>query len=237
MPSFNLYVTLFRVSNLPTIWSNVLTALLLCGTDVSWPAAVLLLTSLSLLYSAGMALNDICDSETDKIQRSFRPIPSGRISLAKAWSATLLFFVSAFILLAALPHRGAAAAAAAILTALIILYDRHHKGNPLSVLLMAGCRFMVFIVSAVAMTGSYNATVVKIALLQFFYIVLLSLVARFENRMPKGFSFPLIPLMLAGICLLDGFFLFAVLHSPLWIVFGAAGMILTLIGQTYVRGD
>src|SRR3990172_6167608 len=46
----------------------------------------LLIAASSLLYSAGMALNDVCDYEEDCRERPERPLPSGRITRrAAAW--------------------------------------------------------------------------------------------------------------------------------------------------------
>jgi 4-hydroxybenzoate polyprenyltransferase len=237
MPAIKVYLALFRVSNLPTVWSNVLTALLLCGETFSWTSALVLLISLSLIYCGGMALNDICDLEIDIQKRSSRPIPSGMITSALAKRVTVLLFISAFSILCALPHATAAATATCVLVGLIVLYDRYHKGNPLSVLLMAGCRFMVYMVSVVGMTGRVTIPVFLVALCQFSYIILLSGMARYENRLPRGFSFPLIPLLLAGICLVDGISAALFLRSPLWLAVGVGGFLMTLAGQKFVRGD
>jgi len=50
---------------------------------------VLLVAASSLLYSAGMVLNDVCDYEEDCRDRPERPLPSGRISRrAAAWFGT-----------------------------------------------------------------------------------------------------------------------------------------------------
>jgi 4-hydroxybenzoate polyprenyltransferase len=237
MSLFTAYLTLFRVSNLPTVWSNVLTALLLCGESFSWIMAIVLLMSLSLFYSGGMLLNDICDVEIDTLQRSTRPLAAGIIRLKVAKMVTALLFISAFGLLLFLPHALSAVSAAVVLAGLIVLYDRYHKGNPSSVLLMAGCRLMVYLVASSGVTGGVNQIVLIVALCQFGYIMLLSCVARYENRLPHAFSFPLIPLLLAGICLVDGLSLSLILRSPFWLVGGVGGLLITLAGQKYVRGD
>jgi len=237
MPAMKAYVSLFRISNLPTVWSNVLAALLLCGEAFSWTSALALLMSLSLFYCAGMALNDILDAEIDSQQRAARPIPAGMITIVQAQRATVLLFVSAFSMLFTLPHAATAMCAAAVLVGLIVVYDRYHKGNPCSVFLMAGCRVMVYLVAAGGVTGRFQSSVLLVALCQFGYIVLLSGVARYENRLPRGFSFPLIPLLLAGICLVDGISLALILRSPLWLLVGVGGTLMTLAGQKFVRGD
>lgn len=237
MPSIKIYMTLFRVSNLPTVWSNVLAAILLCGGPFAWSAPLVLIVSLSLFYCGGMALNDICDVGIDLQQRPSRPIPAGKISIVQAKTATAALFILAFASLSALPYGARAMFAAAGLAALIVLYDLYHKGNPFSVLLMAACRLMVYVVVAVGVAGNVNGAVMLVGLVQFGYIILLSIVARLENSRPQGYRFPVIPLMLACICLLDGACLAVALQSGIWVGAGIIGTVMTMAGQRYVRGD
>ena len=56
MSSVKAYLDLCRVSNLPTVWTNVLAALLLAEGEFVWSHVTLLALSLSLLYSGGMCL-------------------------------------------------------------------------------------------------------------------------------------------------------------------------------------
>ncbi|MDD2732486.1 MAG: UbiA family prenyltransferase [Desulfuromonadaceae bacterium] len=235
MTTLKTYIELCRISNLPTVWSNVLAAVILSGEPFSWGAFSTLALSLSLFYSAGMALNDIFDAAIDRIQRPGRPIPSGRITPLAAYLLTGGLFVAAFALLFAFSHRSAVFAGFVLLV-LIILYDRYHKGHPSSVLLMAACRAMVYVVSGYALAGKISGAVLTVALIQFGYIVCISVTARYENHRSTPFTFPVIPLMLAGICLVDGIFLAAV-TSPFWLAAGVCGMLLTLMGQRFVRGD
>ena len=53
------YLLLARVSNLPTVWTNVLAAYVIAEAPLtSMPTAML---ALSLFYTAGMFLNDVAD--------------------------------------------------------------------------------------------------------------------------------------------------------------------------------
>ena len=164
MTSLRTYIELCRVSNLPTVWSNVLTAVILSGEPFSWGVFFTLALSLSLFYSAGMALNDICDAAIDRIQRPTRPIPSGRITPVAAYLLMGSLFVAAFILLFAFPHISSVFSGFLLLL-LIILYDVYHKGNPASVLLMAACRAMVYVVAACAIVGTVSSPVLAIAMI------------------------------------------------------------------------
>jgi len=235
MSAFKAYLDLCRVSNLPTVWTNVLTATLLAG-GLFMPVSFLSLAlALSLFYVAGMSLNDICDLEHDRRSRPSRPIPSGRVSLQNARLLTIALFAGGFALLALAPHAAGTVAGVLLLMA-IVAYDFHHKGNPYSVFIMAGCRFLVFVVAALALTGSLPGAVLLAGGLQFLYVVLISVVARHENGRAAPFPFPVVPAMLAGISLVDGAMM-AVLHSPPWLLAGVAGALLTWVGQRFVRGD
>src|SRR5438128_2462814 len=53
------------------------------GFQPPWVVALLIAAS-SLIYLAGMVLNDVHDVDVDAIERPQRPIPSGRVSLVSA---------------------------------------------------------------------------------------------------------------------------------------------------------
>jgi len=235
MSTLKSYLDLCRVSNLPTIWTNVLASCLLASGQFVPASFLLLALALSCFYLAGMSLNDVCDLDHDRISRPSRPIPSGRISLRNAGLLTLALFATGMLLLSAAPHLSGAAAGVLLVLA-IVAYDLRHKKNPFSVLLMASCRFLVFVVAALALTGQLSEWVLLAAGVQFFYVVTISLVARHENSRATPFPFPVIPAMLAGISLLDGI-LMAVLVSFPWLLAGLAGSLLTWAGQRHVRGD
>mgnify|MGYP002525814088 FL=1 len=78
-----------RVSNLPTVWSNCLAAWLLAGGALVESADVQrfawLIAGATLLFLAGMFLNDAFDVQFDREHRPGRPIPSGAISVKAVW--------------------------------------------------------------------------------------------------------------------------------------------------------
>ncbi|MBW2274319.1 MAG: UbiA family prenyltransferase [Deltaproteobacteria bacterium] len=232
-----------RVSNLPTVWMNVLTAAALCGVPPGpgaspglSPGVVLLLAaSLSAFYCGGMALNDVFDRDWDAEHQPFRPIPAGRITLAAARRLTALLFTAALALLALAPEASALAPGLALL-AIIFAYDRFHKAFAGAVFVMAATRAMVFVVTAWAVGGEFFPLVAIAAAAQFLYTVLVSAVARHENTRGVPYSFPLIPRMIAGMSVLDGTLLAIFLH-PAWLLAGLAAAFMTHFGQRYVRGD
>jgi len=229
------YLELCRVTNLPSVWTNVLCAFLLAAGRFSWQGYLLPAFALSCYYLAGICLNDLCDAAHDRVHRPCRPIPSGTVTMHGALALTTFFFLAGTATMLATPHL-AGLLAAILLVAVIVWYDCNHKRNPLSVLLMALCRFLVFAVTALAATGRLSALPALAGALQFAYVVCISLVARHENARTTPFPFPVVPLMLAGIPLLDGAML-ALLVSPAWFLAGLGGSLLMLTGQRFVRGD
>lgn len=227
------YLQLCRVSNLPTVWSNVVTGVLLSGGHATAWLYLLLVFSLCCFYLAGMALNDLCDLEHDRAARPSRPIPSGTVSQHGAQVVTSFLLLTGFAPLAYAPSLSGAAAAALLLIA-IVAYDLYHKQHPASILVMGGCRFLIYAVAALAVTGRLAPPVLAAGGIQFLYIVAVTLFARHERQLRLGSS-PM-PLLLASICLVDGTVL-AFLAGPKWLIAGAACFAATLAGQRYVRGD
>jgi hypothetical protein len=142
-----------RVSNLPTVWTNVLAALAL-SSALTRPTALALAGSMSFYYLGGMYLNDAFDRHIDARERPQRPIPSGRVSAGTVFGLGFAWLVIGFVLLL-LARQGSAALASTALSGLalalcIVGYDVYHKQNPLSPVLMGLCRVLVYVSSAFA---------------------------------------------------------------------------------------
>ena len=176
-PLWRTLLVLGRVSNLPTVWSNCLAAWLLGGGGNDRLPRVCL--GATLLYVGGMYLNDACDVWFDVRHRRERPIPAGQISVRTVWALSLAMLFSGFVLLATLGQTTALLALP--LVACIVLYDYLHKDLAHAPILMAGCRFFLFL--AAASTGSDGVTGLAVwtALALFCYIVGLSYIARKES--------------------------------------------------------
>jgi len=78
--SLSLWLRLGRVSNLPTVWSNVLAGLALVGALEAEPSVLVAALALSIFYVGGMYLNDAFDRNIDRVERPTRPIPAGQVS-------------------------------------------------------------------------------------------------------------------------------------------------------------
>lgn len=233
-------LALCRVSNLPTIWMNVIAASVLVASahqqPVAWLVVAILALSMSAFYCAGMSLNDVCDYSWDKQHQPYRPIVEGKVSLAQAKLVTLVLFAVGFALLCLAPSLAGLLYSLALF-AVIYAYNVFHKQHSSSVFLMAGARALVFVVTAQALVGELTFWVLVAACLQFLYTLSLTLVGRHESRRGRPYAGPVIPRMIAGMAVLDGLVLTLVLASPLWLGLGLLLAFLTRLGQRYVRGD
>jgi len=215
---------LARVSNLPTVWSNVLAASVLAG-GLELSALAWLLAAMSALYTGGMVLNDAFDREIDARERPERPIPSGRISLATVWSLGGVLLASGVAILASFGTGGAMGGAA--LAAAILIYDAWHKGNPLSPLIMGTCRALVYVATALTAGVGLSPVILGAALALLLYVVALTQLAK------RGF--PYLGLLIAGIALLDA--AFAAAYGNAFVAALCTGFfLLTLALQRIVPG-
>lgn len=220
---------------------NVVSAAVLSGAAYNKhgpaaPLVLLLAVALSCFYCGGMALNDVCDLDYDRVHQQYRPIPAGRITLMRARTVTFALFALALGCLLGAPHH-AGFVAGVVLLFVIWAYDYFHKRHPSTVFAMAGARLLVYVVTAFALTGAVAGPVWLVGVLQAAYVLTLTVVARVETRTATGrYSWPVIPWMLAAMPVLDGVVL-AVLVDPVWLLAGFACAALTRAGQRYVRGD
>jgi 4-hydroxybenzoate polyprenyltransferase len=190
-------LVLGRVSNLPTVWTNALAGVILAGGSVGDPRVAVLLVAFSLCYVAGMFLNDAFDREFDRRHRSGRPIPAGRVTPAAVFGAGFAMLGAGVALLGWVgfafeggtgwrPLAGGLALAAAI-----VFYDLHHKGNPLSPLVMGFCRALVYLTAGYAIVESPPAALVVASLLLLSYLIGLTYVAKQEHLGRIGNLWPL----------------------------------------------
>jgi 4-hydroxybenzoate polyprenyltransferase len=141
------WLHLVRISNLPTVWTNVTAAWLLSGGGLEEGRLYWLILAGSLLYTGGMILNDAADVKFDREHRPERPIPSGLVSAKAAWSVGIgMLLVGAWL---AFAKGWAHPLFIAGLVVCILFYDLYHKPWAGSVLVMGACRTML-----IAMAGS-----------------------------------------------------------------------------------
>jgi 4-hydroxybenzoate polyprenyltransferase len=164
MPSLSTLLRLGRISNVPTVWTNVLAGSIIAGSAGHLDRVALVMIAMTAFYVGGMYLNDYFDRAIDARDRPGRPIDAGEI---RASSVMLI----GFGLLAAGTALMIAFGPGAILcgfalAGVIVLYDVWHKGNRLSPVVMGLCRALVYVGTGVAMAGGIsNATIIGAAAL------------------------------------------------------------------------
>ena len=201
-PAWRIALRLGRVSNVPTVWTNVAAGMALAGAAFDPQVFVTLGLAVSLYYVGGMYLNDAFDARWDAQHRPERPIPAGHVRRATVFAAGFGMLAAATLLVALRVPGRAALYASLVLAGLIVLYDLSHKGNPLSPLVMALCRVAVYVLAAFAVAPPPPSPAVYIgAGALFLYLVFLSTLARKETLHPKLPK--MIGSLVAGIALLD----------------------------------
>lgn len=171
-------LVLGRVSNLPTVWSNCLAAFVLSAGNSHGDLALLMLGA-SLFYLGGMYLNDAFDAGFDRQFRKERPIPSGAIREKTVWILGGLQLALGFVCFSVagrVPY-----SLSILLGASILVYNAAHKAISWSPILMALCRFVLFLAVALAEQDRIAGSVLWSAIALSCYIVGLSCVARRES--------------------------------------------------------
>ena len=180
------FLELGRVSNLPTVWSNVLAGAVLSG-DAAPGVTLAVAFAGSLFYTGGMFLNDAFDAEIDRRERPERPIPSGRVSLSSVLFTGFALLFGGLATLGWLAVSGAAAsgvrlvAAGVFTAAAVIVYDLWHKGRPLSPVIMGLCRAGLYAMAGLSVSPTLPAPTVETAVAVLAYVVGLTHIARFET--------------------------------------------------------
>jgi 4-hydroxybenzoate polyprenyltransferase len=197
------WLQLARISNLPTVWTNVLAAWLLTGGTFSDFRLLWITLGASLLYTGGMILNDAADIAFDRQHRPERPIPSGRITLRAAWRVGLIMLLCGAGMMIG---RGGADTAVTVTLALTILaYDLYHKPWSGSVLLMGACRTLLYLAAASPLLKDpWTGPALLPGLALGAYIIGLSLIARQEARPsndPRSSTWPLLLLLISPVLL------------------------------------
>jgi hypothetical protein len=176
------YLRLGRVSNLPTVWTNVAAGALLAGAAPHLSTLLALAFALSAFYVGGMYLNDGFDRTIDARERPERPIPAGLVSARRVFTIGFGLLALGLVGVAGISLRAAPIASGAALAATIIIYDAWHKANPLSPVIMGLCRVFVYTTAALAVTGRLGTPVLAGAACLLAYLIGLTYVAKHENK-------------------------------------------------------
>jgi len=187
-----------RVSNLPTVWSNVLVGTVLAGGQPWRPATFIVMLAVSLLYVGGMYLNDAFDRDIDALERPTRPIPAGLVAANTVFAAgfgMLLAGIMVATMAAVMTGLDAAwrpVLASAALAAAIVFYDWNHKDNALSPFFMGLCRVLAYRTAGYAAISDPASSVYWAALVSLCYLIGLTYIAKQEAHDRIGNLWPLV---------------------------------------------
>jgi len=188
------YLQLSRISNLPTVWSDVLAGIVVAGSPAVSNEVVRLASAVSLMYTGGMFLNDAFDVPFDSIHRRDRPIVIGAVARGE------VFAIGFSLLAVGVLSLGSSNATAwgLALAGAIVFYDWQHKQNALGPFVMGSCRGLVYCVAASA-TGGIGPRVFVAAIVLTLYVVATTWIAKGVGQRAGM----LVPLLIAGISLVD----------------------------------
>lgn len=189
LPSINTWLKLGRVSNLPTVWANVLTGIALANApafSITTPFVLLTLLGISLAYIAGMFLNDVFDAEFDKQHRNDRPIAQGDIRIQTVTTVAVIVLLACIASVGVATHLAAQSVVQALCALLallgcIVLYNAWHKNNPLSPVIMGACRALVYVTAALVANVVLSVDVLLVAGLLWLYVIGLTYTAKQEH--------------------------------------------------------
>jgi hypothetical protein len=187
-------LVLGRISNLPTVWSNLLAGWIIAFGAFDLAGVTLLLIGGSLLYVGGMYLNDYCDTDFDAKHRPSRPIPAGKIPRQTVGWLSVILLIGG---LGCLALRGLITAAIALLLiSAIVFYDFRHKRVVWAPMLMGICRALLYPLAASATMNPFHWPQILLDAIRLgIYVVGVSFVARGETGTMKSPRWPAILLV------------------------------------------
>jgi 4-hydroxybenzoate polyprenyltransferase len=198
-PTAQTLLRLGRVSNLPTVWTNVVAGATIANAAATLFDIALVGLAMTAFYVGGMYLNDFFDREIDARERPGRPIHAGDISAnAVSWIGFALLAVGTILLarFGLLTVIWSLALAGAI-----VLYDAWHKGNTFAPVIMGLCRALVYLATGAAVGGEIGFALVVGAVALAAHVIGLTYAAKQENLNQVGRLWPLailaVPLLFA----------------------------------------
>ncbi|MEM1444595.1 MAG: UbiA family prenyltransferase [Planctomycetota bacterium] len=251
------WLELTRCSNLPTVWSNVAAgiawgvhasslahaedraAVVLRPVPDLWTvvnSAFVLIVAGSLLYTAGMVLNDAFDAKIDAKERPSRPIPSGRVSRRTAFTAGLAML--ALGVLACWPYAASpwTMPLAVVIAVAILIYNAFHARIAATVVLVPIARGLLAFLAALTVGGAAWGPTWIAGLHGASLVVFTLMVSAWARGEVAGERTRYIGLGVAGIALVDAALLAAVGQWPV-AGFCVACFCITVVAQRFVPGS
>jgi 4-hydroxybenzoate polyprenyltransferase len=141
-----------RISNLPTVWTNVVAGTVIAGGTHGPAEVAVIALAMSAFYVGGMYLNDFFDRAIDARERPTRPIVAGEIGAGTV--SVIGFGLLAIGVALMVPFGSAATVCGLALAGVVVLYDVWHKGNAFGPTIMGLCRALVYFGAGAAMAGA-----------------------------------------------------------------------------------
>jgi len=193
LSNWEAWVQILRVSNAPTIISNVLVGIALAiqshnieyshlknppPLDFIKPALIVSIILLCI-YFGGMILNDAFDVSLDKERRPERPIPQGIITAKTAWSTGLCLL--AVSILFSLRINVETIVSTCMLSACVLLYTFLHHRMISSIVLMGVCRALVYVTAFTAFFSIFPTQLIGYCIAIAVYTGLLTCIGKSEH--------------------------------------------------------
>jgi heme O synthase-like polyprenyltransferase len=198
-PNAQTLLRLGRVSNLPTVWTNVIAGATIANTAATVADIATVGLAMTAFYVGGMYLNDFFDREIDARERPGRPIHAGDIGAATV--SAIGFALLAAGIASLVPFGPFTASWGLALAVAIVLYDVWHKGNRFAPVIMGLCRALVYLGTGAAVSGSVLPALIVGAAALAAHVIGLTYAAKQENLNQVGRLWPLAvlagPLLLA----------------------------------------
>jgi 4-hydroxybenzoate polyprenyltransferase len=167
------------VSNLPTVWTNVIAGATIANTAANIIDIALIGLAMTAFYVGGMYLNDFFDRDIDARERPGRPIHAGDISAGAVSAIGFILLAVGVVLLVRFGLLtviwGLALAGA------IVLYDAWHKGNVFAPVIMGLCRAFVYLATGAAVSGEIRVALIAGAVALAAHVIGLTYAAKQEN--------------------------------------------------------
>ena len=188
-PSAQTLLRLGRVSNLPTVWTNVIAGATIANAAANIVDVALVGLAMTAFYVGGMYLNDFFDRDIDARERPGRPIHAGDIS---AGAVSAIGFALLAVGAALLARFGLLTVIWGLaLAGAIVLYDTWHKGNVFAPVIMGLCRALVYLATGVAVSGEIRFALIAGAIALAAHVIGLTYAAKQENLNEVGRLWPL----------------------------------------------
>ncbi len=185
-PSAQTLLRLGRVSNLPTVWTNVIAGATIANTAATVADISTVGLAMTAFYVGGMYLNG-------------RPIHAGDIGAATVSAIGFALLAAGVALLT--PFGLFTAVWGFALAVAIVLYDAWHKGNSFAPVIMGLCRALVYLGTGAAVSGNVLPALIVGATALAAHVIGLTYAAKQENLNNVGRLWPLAvlagPLLLA----------------------------------------